>query len=491
MASELLQRDDIQALILRAYTELRDVAYVFLEIADPAQFRLWLAQVTRHVTTGDQRPEDQGRHLHGCAFNIAFTRHGLRKLAVNPDGVDGYDGFGLEFKEGLVTQQRSRFLGDVGTNDPWLWQWGGRAGETSEARIDCLCLIFGNEADVFSAWAALQLDPRAASERHVIVGYLSNDGKEHFGFRDGISQPIIRFTKRDYDTTLPRDRALHVVEAGEFILGYENENFVMPVSPAVNGRRDPQNRLGPLVRRSRWGRSQQVGNLKDFGRNGTYLVLRQIRQYVGRFRQFAHDTAGADAHAQHLLQARMIGRWRSGAPLTEHPDNDPYPGRAPGSLNDFRFDPLDRNTFRCPAGAHIRRGNPRDATSEIDGQARAVKRVNSHRLIRRGRLYGPRVANGPQDNAAIDGVDRGLMFLCLNTDIRRQFEFVQQTWINNTKFGGLIDEVDPLVGQGGCFTVQRPEGNEHVHNLPAFVTVVGGGYFFMPGIQALHCLADA
>jgi len=487
----MLQRDDMQALILRAYTERRHTVYIFLEIGDPAEFRMWLTRAMPHVTTGDQRPEEHGGELHGCAFNIAFTRHGLRKLAVEPDGVDNYDGFGLEFKEGLVNPQRSRFLGDVGPSDPSLWEWGGPAGNRSEARIDCLCLIFGKDGGVPNAWATLQPDPQAASVRHVKEGYLAKDGKEHFGFKDGISQPIIRFTKRDYDTTLPRDRALHVVEAGEFILGYENQNFVMPVSPAVNARRDPRNRLGPLVRRVRWGRNQQVGNLKDFGRNGTYLVLRQIRQYVGRFRQFALDAAGADAHAQQLLQARMVGRWHSGAPLTEHPDKDPYPGGAPESLNNFRFDPLDRSAFRCPAGAHIRRANPRDATSEIDGQAHALERVGFHRLIRRGRLYGPPVPNAPQDNAALDAVDRGLMFLCLNTDIRRQFEFVQQTWITNTKFSGLIDESDPLVGQGGGFTVQRPEGNERVHNLPPFVTVVGGGYFFMPGIQALHCLADA
>lgn len=485
---EVLERPDIQALILRAYSELREARYYFLKIEDPRDFKSWLNGLIPRVTTGHKRAED-----YGCALNIAFTRFGLWRLGVRVNlRGHGYHGFGLEFTQGLVHRERSRFLGDVNDNDPRQWEWGGRSGLKSESRIDCLCLLFGNEhvrplADV---WREVSPPISAASLVHDQSAYLSNDGREHFGFKDGISQPTIRFTKRDYETTSPEDRARDVVEPGEFILGYENQNSCMPVSPAIPAERDPHPRLMRLGTPSRWSVEPQVDGLKDFGRNGTYLVLRQLRQHVGRFRAFIEANAGLDEARRDLLAARIVGRWQSGAPLTLWPDADPWAqNQSPGDVNSFGYDELDRYGYRCPVGAHIRRGNPRDATSVLDGQTHALKRVSFHRMLRRGRLYGPRVRSNEAPDA-IDTVDRGLMFLCLNADLRRQFEFVQQTWVNNDKFGGLLAEQDPLLGPGGTYTVQRPEGHQRVCGLQRFVTVRGGAYFFMPGIQALHCLAD-
>jgi len=478
---ETLERCDIQALILRAYVELRDARYYFLQIQDPTAFKAWLATATDHVTTAASPSTD-----HDGAFNLAFTRHGLSKLGVDPLQNHGeYDGFGLEFKQGMITQERSRFLGDVDQNDPARWSWGGRNGRHAETHIDCLCLLYANgDQQLDRLWLYLNLPEPAATVLFTRDAYLSNDNKEHFGFRDGIAQPTIRFTKRDYETTSKVERALHVVEAGEFILGYENENLQMPVSPGVTPQRDSGNRLRPLG----------YENLKDFGRNGTYLVLRQLRQHVERFEEFLRQIGGADPVAQERLAARLVGRWRSGAPLTLWSESDPWarmdiPDEELNRVNNFTYDGLDRCGYRCPVGAHIRRGNPRDTTAAIDGQAHALDRVNFHRLLRRGRLYGPRRERRETAGQG-DGVDRGLMFLCLNADLRRQFEFVQQTWMANNKFGGLLDERDPLVGPGGSFTVQRPEGNEQIRGLQQFVTVEGGAYFFMPGIQALRCLAD-
>ena len=483
---EVLERPDIQALILRAYGNLPHTRYYFLKIEDRDAFKTWLAGVIPQVTNADSPTEPgDGR----CALNIAFTRFGLSRLGVTvAPKPHGYDGFGLEFRQGLVHRHRSRFLGDVDENDPRWWEWGGRTGAKSEGRIDCLCLLFGDKqkTPLDATWRDLALPPAAASVVHVQCGYLSRDEGEHFGFRDGISQPTIRFTKRDYETTAPRERALHVVEAGEFILGYENQNSRMPVSPGIVANLDRCNRLMPLTRKSRWGITRQVAGLKDFGRNGTYLVLRQLRQYVGRFEEFVQTQGGSNPE---LLGARIVGRWKSGAPLTVCPAFD-RSAQNPGlrTENSFVYDELDRYGYRCPVGAHIRRGNPRDATSVLDGEAQALKRVNFHRLIRRGRLYGDR-AQGHETPREKDAVDRGLMFLCLNADLRRQFEFVQQSWVNNDKFSGLIAEQDPLIGPGGTLTVQRPEGHQRVGGLQRFVTVKGGAYFFMPGIQALYCLA--
>ncbi len=334
-------------------------------------------------------------------------------------------------------------------------------------------------------WELRRPPAEAASVVHELHAYLSPDGKEHFGFRDGISQPVIRFTKRDYEITDP-DRALHVVEPGEFILGYQNENGRMPVSPAVDERRDPRGLLAPLVRRAWWGRPNGLDRLRDLGRNGTYLVLRQLQQHVAAFEEFLRATAGDDKSRQDLLAARMVGRWPSGTSLVSSPEHDkPVPDH---ELNSFRYFPEDRAGFRCPIGAHVRRGNPRDNTADVDGAAHALRRVNLHRLLRRGRIYGPPFPmNEPP---ADDGEERGLIFLCLNADLRRQFEFVQQTWLQNEKFSDLFDERDPLLGGSGSFTVQRPEGHERVRGLARFVTVKGGGYFFMPGIRALQYLAE-
>jgi deferrochelatase/peroxidase EfeB len=139
-------------------------------------------------------------------------------------------------------------------------------------------------------------------------------------------------------------------------------------------------------------------------------------------------------------------------------------------------------------GSHIRRANPRDALGP--DSATALNSANRHRILRRGRSYGHRLDN-PMVN---DGGERGLHFICLNSDIERQFEFVQQTWINNPVFGGLDGEVDPLVGnlpKGDCiFTVQGQPLRTRVHGLSRFVTVKGGAYFFLPSMRALKYLAS-
>jgi deferrochelatase/peroxidase EfeB len=122
--------------------------------------------------------------------------------------------------------------------------------------------------------------------------------------------------------------------------------------------------------------------------------------------------------------------------------------------------------------------------------AESVQRVARHRLLRRGRSYGPRIANPLVDDKA----ERGLHFICLCADIERQFEFVQQTWINNPVFGQLVGEVDPLVGAqtagDAVFTIQAEPVRRRVQNMTCFVTLRGGAYFFLPSIKALRWLGS-
>ncbi len=231
----------------------------------------------------------------------------------------------------------------------------------------------------------------------------------------------------------------------------------------------------------------------DIGKNGTYLVYRKLGQHVGRFWEAMLTQAEHDEKRASLYAARIIGRWPSGAPLVRHPLEDVEHGETYDPA--FDFDKLDRDGSRCPFGAHIRRANPRNMLPP-DPQA-SMKAVQRHRLLRRGRPYGPPVAaHSPEGRAKDDGVDRGLVFLVLNASIRRQFEFVQQTWLNNPKFAGLYHERDPLVATAkddddprADLTMQGTPVRGKLAGLPRFVTNRGGGYFFLPGKKAIAWLA--
>ena len=192
------------------------------------------------------------------------------------------------------------------------------------------------------------------------------------------------------------------------------------------------------------------------------------------------------------LAAKFVGRWPSGAPLTLSPERDDHElGRA----NEFGYAELDIAGERCPVGAHVRRANPRDALDPSAGAEASLAIVKRHRILRRGRLYGDVV---PLDQlldqgGAGDDQERGLHFLCLCANLARQFEFIQHTWVNNSKFGGLYDDVDPIAGTptdlGGTFTMPARPVRRRVVGVPRFSTVRGGAYFFLPGMAALRFLA--
>jgi deferrochelatase/peroxidase EfeB len=185
--------------------------------------------------------------------------------------------------------------------------------------------------------------------------------------------------------------------------------------------------------------------------------------------------------------------------------------------NRFTYD-SDPVGTRCPIGAHIRRANPRvaDVPSDSKGLWKRILRilgfgaarpdddlissVRFHRILRRGREYGPELK--PDDavkQTEPDGIERGLRFICLNANITRQFEFVQQAWAMGTKFAGLTDQSDPLLGNrtpiNGCiststFAVPQESGLARcIEGVPQFVSLRGGGYFFLPSLRALRYIA--
>jgi deferrochelatase/peroxidase EfeB len=169
--------------------------------------------------------------------------------------------------------------------------------------------------------------------------------------------------------------------------------------------------------------------------------------------------------------------------------------------DDFGYHTSDHEGLKCPVGSHIRRTNPRD-TLDAD-QKTSVRVVNKHRILRRGRSYGKPVCESlaPEDILKVKDVEgeRGLHFICFNSDISRQFEFVQNAWVNNPKFANFYDERDPIIGnhdnpgenhQLGIFSIPQSGLRKRYHNIPEFVTTVGGAYFFLPGIKALKYLSS-
>ena len=289
--------------------------------------------------------------------------------------------------------------------------------------------------------------------------------REHFGFEDGISQP---FLPGRNEQPRPGQRELAV---GEILLGYRNAYGKLPTSP-------------------RWDDF-------DLGNNGSYLVFRKLAQDVAGFwgylaaraRELAADPHAAAALTEQLA-AKLMGRWRSGAPLVHAPDHDDPEAASPARNNDFGYRALDPHGLRCPISSHVRRANPRDGLGDSAADSEAV--IARHQILRRGRVYG-----APLDHAAAlagrdDGQPRGLYFICLQASIARGFEFIQQTWLSNPGFGGLFGEPDPISGNGdgtAHATIPASPVRLRLAGVPRVVTVRGGGYFFLPSLAALARIA--
>ena len=462
---DALELDDIQGILLRGYDELDGAVLVLLRVGDATAARRWLATVGATVTSAGRPPGDE-------AVNLAFTAAGLAAL-----GLRQPRGFAPEFLQGMVTPHRSRILGDTGDDAPDRWAWGGPRTDP----VHALLMLYARDDDAARALHARARQHYLASglaEVAVLTTQLMKipgGVKEHFGFRDGIGQPAIAAT------ALAPAPPENTVAPGEFILGYPNEYGQCPESPVVAD--DPSGALPPL---------RAGGAGFDLGRNGTYLVVRQLAQLVAPFWQFVRAAAG-DGEAAIRLAAKMIGRWPSGAPLALSPDRD----RAElGAADDFGYAGTDSAGFACPFGAHARRANPRDALPLL-APADSTRESRRHRIIRRGRAYGPPL-HPSFDPAHLletpdDGAERGLHFLCLNADLERQFEFIQHTWIGNPTFDGQYDAPDPLLGGRLAGTVVFVEQGKPVRRrwqgLPSFVRVRGGAYFFLPGLRALRHLA--
>ena len=545
---------DVQSIVRRPYAQWEHSAHLVLGIEDPGKARKWLYGMLDHIRMageiyciknplrfGPKADED----LH---FNIAFTADGLRKLGVSegdlatfdpafvegmaPEPVQPKDLESLPPEERLIRKQgttrRAGALGDIRENHSSKWIWGGtRTAATGEKtddtdrrvmqdQVHILLMVFAQHRSLVQGYINDLLaddsngivDPvRDATGVTPIQHETRHTGREHFGFRDGISQPLFP-DSRKAERVEPRWRELHQVAAGEFVLGYLNERDERAEVPSITSDFSKDHGLEHKCVDCKRLDTTRL----DFGRNGTYLVARQLDQDVAAFDRMVEQTAhlianNVEGEALPLQKAAelLIGRGIEGDPLSTDigPAYERKSPRTVGSTeddcdetqerNDFRFHRTDQAGMTCPIGSHVRRTNPRDSL-EPDADT-SLSLSKQHRILRRGRIYGDFVPWEKFDRhktRAGDGGTRGLFFICLNTDIAGQFEFIQDTWINNPNFGDLEGERDPLLASSLDTRVSLPSKpfTRWFRRETPPVKVRGGAYFFLPGKKALRALAN-
>lgn len=433
----MLELDDIQHFLVERTPGLAG-RYEFLSFQDSAAGRAWLAAMMDEVTSAAHVRSSPGSDHW---VTLAFTWNGLRALGVDEASLAT---FPEELRAGMAA--RAAILGATGDNAPDRWI-GGMAAPALHA----LVILFARDGHERDRWGEEQARRRSAIPGVDVLSSLELDAiapepREHFGYRDRLSEVPIEGAGRE-----PQPGSGAPLEPGEFFLGYVDESGAVPPLPE------------PAI----------------LTKNGSYLAYFRLQEHVAVFRDFLRRNART-RDDEELLAAKLMGRWRSGAPLVLAPERDDPPlGADLRRTNDFDYGKMDPYGYKCPIGAHIRRVNPRDTADN----------VQRRRMIRRGGTYGPPLPEGAPD----DGVERGIAGFIGCASLVRQFEFAMNVWVNDPAFEGLGNERDPIIGtQDGTLdmTIPRRPIRRKLEHLPAFTTLRGGAYFFVPGLHALQFLAS-
>jgi Dyp-type peroxidase family len=435
----MLEIDDLQHILLTR-TPAMTGRYEFVSFDKPTGGRAWLAEMLDLVqSAADVRASmDSSRRW----VTLAFTWSGLRALGVPEQSLATFPD---EFRQGMAA--RADILGDCGANHPDNWV-GGLAGDD----VHAIAILFARDEAERRRCVGEHDKLIARCDGVRVLSFLDlnatppfNYAHDHFGYRDRLSQPVIEGSGEE-----PTPGSGAPLKPGEFILGYPDEEDQIPSLPQP----------------------------ETLSRNGSYMAYRRLQEHVGLFRDYLREHADTPEE-QELLAAKFMGRWRSGAPLVLAPEHDdPELGADPLRNNDFNYKTMDPHGYAVPLGAHARRLNPRDTAVNM----------NRHRMIRRGATYGPALPDGAPD----DGVDRGIAAFIICASLIRQFEFAQNVWINDRTFHELANERDPIIGfQDGTMEYKIPKRpiRKVLKGLPAFTTLKGGAYFFLPGLKGLQYLA--
>lgn len=494
--------DDIQGNILRGYRSGL-VRHLILKVVDRKKARLFLkaaagvpadlragaassarpaqpsgvpaiTRATLWNSAGGTRPES--------FFNIGITCEGLRALGASSASLKT---FPPEFREGMSS--RAGKLGDFGESA--AAQWPTPFDQPDDVHL--IASIYANDDAALGRveTAIGDLGQHGFERIGVREGRGLADGKVFFGYRDGISQPNFgeEVNSRRSSEQQVRD------PLGTVLLGYETG-------------------LEGLVFR--------VPQPEALGRNGSFNAFRVLAQDVFAFEAFLDAAAkalmdsflhpkgsiadvpqalpewlarfAADRQTPYLREfvaAQMCGRWRDGVPFETEPDRDPFnsPTLNAGEERHRLFTNFDYGPDSvCPAGAHIRRGNPRG------GQIVQRAANYTRRIVRRGMAYGPDFTPGQPK----DGEERGLLgnFICAS--LSSQFEAVMSDWINlGLQDPTITGDNDPLLGANSAetsrFVLKLPGGAKFpLHGLPRFIQTRGGAYTFLPGLTAIRYLAS-
>jgi Dyp-type peroxidase family len=435
-----IELHDIQAVILRERPLPYHGVNVFLEVQNPQSGKEFLRDILPYITTAQNWWDNEDAWL-----AVAFTYEGLKQLGLPPSTLQS---FPEAFKEGMAA--RNEKLMDVNENTPEKWDAVFKATNNHIA----VSIAAKSKEDLNSKKAtALQiLEKHKGIKLHFQADFDTpiEGNFNHFGYRDGISNPEVEGSGAEQLNTKERP-----IKAGEFILGYPNE-------------------VG-----SRYPMPQPL----EFAKNGTFVIFRKYQSHVAAFNKYLQENASSKDE-QELVAAKMIGRWRSGAPLNLCPFKDNAAlGGDTSKNNDFNFanDPTGK---LLPFSSHMRRMNPRDTKMTV------MSDVNLHRIIRKGVGFGPVLPDGSTKD---DGKERGLYFIAFSAKAMETMEFLQREWVNHGNFIGLKNEKDPIIGLNegkGTFTMPKDPMPKRFVGLPTFNTLKGGMYLFMPGINAIKWISE-
>ncbi len=531
---------DIQGNIIRAYGRFGFplARHYFLHVKEGqgAAGRAFVESVRRRVTsavrwqTGPHGGDPDTVPPPDSTLNIGFTFHGLLALELPTETLGRLP---ADFIDGMAG--RSYILGDLGPNAPEHWDaiWQRSIAEPSRRVHLWLAMHARTPADMETAdgWlrervadhakGVVLLDGHGPDEAdHQEAGALTAPGpdgvpqptpKEHFGFTDGIGDPVFEGRyEPDIEAKLVKgrgklmpDQTWKPLATGEFLLGHADESQELPpVAPP-------------------W----------ELTRNGTFMVYRKLHQNVASFaryvaeqaQRFAAITGLSEEAARETMAAKMVGRWRDGIPLIVAATYEEWQtvrarwsdvpgllasreGRTPEQLarldayremlSDFRFG-NDQDGSRCPLGAHLRRANTRDMLDPLLNAADPAQRTGSslqkrRHLLRRGLPYGHSDPEHPRD----DG-EHGVIFMALCASLSRQFEFVQQQWMEYGLDFNVGNDTCPVIGLHSPdvkHVIPADPASEDppyiCAAMPQFVTTRGGEYFFIPGLNGLRMIAE-
>lgn len=538
--ADLLDLADIQGNIVLPYGRYGFpwTRHLLFHFAEAAAGRRFLAALHPLLTSAQRWQQDASDSTPGtvprpqCTLNLGLSFAGLRALHLPTRTLDGMP---EEFVDGMAA--RAHILGDFGPSARPHWDpvWHQEDGGTQIhlwVSIAARALPDGSPEPALAQRTDWVLAQAAAAGRvHLLAGHRGSEPRwqdscarmvalpdgsraptasEHFGFTDGISDPVFegQYPAAELADEVvgggridPVAQGWQPLAAGEFLLGHPCEAQELP----------------------------EAAEPWSFTRNGTFMALRKLHQNVASFDrsldalassyQQSAGLASAQA-ARATLMAKMAGRWPSGIPLMAAASHEAAEAlaarfadvpaiqrklraqRTPEErahlrdyerlLSDFRY-AGDRSGAVCPLTAHVRRSNPRDGLDPKAGQPghRADSSLsNRRRILRRGLPYGDSTVRD-------DAGEHGVLFMALCSSLFRQFEFIQQQWIQYGSVFGAGNDTDPLIGNRGPhqhFTIPTDPAGDGVpflcSGLPQFVETRGGEYFFLPSLSAVRQMAS-